>query len=237
VSSRSRPGLTRERILRAALKLIDRDGIDMLSMRKLGRALGVEAMSLYRYVPNKDAVAGGVVELLLDELELAPAAPATGAPTPAGSWRSYRDGRRAATRSRPRCSRCVRCPERRAAVERAPLPARRGRCGKAGARRGPARSRPNGVLLSYRQTATACVSWPAPRAARVRGGPVFELGLRVILAGLDLRVSRGRARRDPAAAPIEPLRSRLDTTGFQWTTHAGDVGSPGSKDQPGWQDT
>ena len=45
--------LTRRRILRAALRLIDRDGLDRLSMRKLGAALGVEGMALYRHVGNK----------------------------------------------------------------------------------------------------------------------------------------------------------------------------------------
>ncbi len=59
----------------AALELIDAEGLGTLSMRKLGDALAVEAMSLYRYVASKDALLDGVVELLTDEIEI----PAPGA--------------------------------------------------------------------------------------------------------------------------------------------------------------
>lgn len=61
--------LTRERILVAALRLIDERGLDELTMRALGAELGVEAMSIYKHVPSKGAVLDGVVELLLAELE------------------------------------------------------------------------------------------------------------------------------------------------------------------------
>jgi AcrR family transcriptional regulator len=62
--------LTRRRILRTALKLIDRDGLDALSMRRLGAALGVEAMALYRHFASKEGLLEGVAEILLEELEL-----------------------------------------------------------------------------------------------------------------------------------------------------------------------
>jgi TetR/AcrR family transcriptional regulator, tetracycline repressor protein len=64
-----RPPLTRERVLTAALHIIDQRGLDELTMRGLGAELGVEAMSIYKHVPGKGAVLDGVVELLLDELE------------------------------------------------------------------------------------------------------------------------------------------------------------------------
>jgi AcrR family transcriptional regulator len=51
---------------------VDREGLDALSMRKLGSELGVEAMSLYNHVPNKDALLDGMVEVLLRKLELPP---------------------------------------------------------------------------------------------------------------------------------------------------------------------
>ena len=86
----ARRPLTRQRILRAALRLIDRDGLDALSMRKLGATLGVEGMALYRHVGSKQALLEGVVEILLEELEL----PAAGADSWAEAWlalaRSYR---------------------------------------------------------------------------------------------------------------------------------------------------
>jgi AcrR family transcriptional regulator len=63
-SKRSKP-LTRDEIFSAALAIVDADGIDALSMRRLARELGVEAMSLYHHVPNKAALLDGVVELSL----------------------------------------------------------------------------------------------------------------------------------------------------------------------------
>src|SRR5947208_11386652 len=77
-TSRPRLPLSRDRILRAALELADAGGIDSISMRKLGQALGFEAMSLYNYVANKDDVLDGMLDLVLAESE---------PPSPSGSWR------------------------------------------------------------------------------------------------------------------------------------------------------
>src|SRR5215210_523361 len=62
--------LSRRRILEAAVRFVDREGLEALSMRKLGSELGVEAMSLYNHVPNKSALLDGMVEVLLGELEI-----------------------------------------------------------------------------------------------------------------------------------------------------------------------
>ncbi|WP_436532464.1 TetR/AcrR family transcriptional regulator C-terminal domain-containing protein [Actinoplanes sp. HUAS TT8] len=59
-------GLSREKVLDAALDLIDAHGLPALSMRKLGAQLGVEAMSLYRHVPNKDALLDGLVDRVME---------------------------------------------------------------------------------------------------------------------------------------------------------------------------
>src|ERR687897_3600398 len=67
-----RQPLSRRRILEAAVRFVDREGLEALSMRKLGSELGVEAMSLYNHVPNKDALLDGMVEVLLGELEVPP---------------------------------------------------------------------------------------------------------------------------------------------------------------------
>jgi AcrR family transcriptional regulator len=72
-------GLSRERVLAAALTLVDRDGLKALSMRRLGAELDVEAMTLYHYVPTKDALLDGLVELVLRRSE---------PPTFEGDWRS-----------------------------------------------------------------------------------------------------------------------------------------------------
>ncbi|WP_161982165.1 TetR/AcrR family transcriptional regulator [Dictyobacter alpinus] len=62
--------LTRQRILEAALGLIDQEGLEGFSMRKLGAALGVEAMSLYNHVESKRALFDGVIELLISQAPL-----------------------------------------------------------------------------------------------------------------------------------------------------------------------
>jgi AcrR family transcriptional regulator len=72
----ARRGLTRERIFQAAREIVDRHGLDALTMRSLGQALGVEAMSLYRYVKGKHALLDGVHGAILSEL---PPVPARGA--------------------------------------------------------------------------------------------------------------------------------------------------------------
>jgi len=64
--------LTRERVLHAAVELADDEGLEALSMRKLGERLGVEAMSLYNHITNKDDVLQGMVELVLAEIENPP---------------------------------------------------------------------------------------------------------------------------------------------------------------------
>src|ERR1700716_3465545 len=68
--AKRRAALTRERIRRAAICLADRDGIESLSMRKLGEVLGVEAMSLYNHVRNKVDMLDGMVDVVFSEIEL-----------------------------------------------------------------------------------------------------------------------------------------------------------------------
>jgi AcrR family transcriptional regulator len=75
----ARQPLSRDRVLRAALALADRSGTPSLSMRKLARRLGVEAMSLYKHVTNKDEVLDGLADLVVSQIVL----PAPGAP-----WRA-----------------------------------------------------------------------------------------------------------------------------------------------------
>ncbi|WP_309135415.1 TetR/AcrR family transcriptional regulator C-terminal domain-containing protein [Cellulomonas sp.] len=68
-STGARARLTRERVLLAARDLADADGVETLTMRRLAESLGVEAMSLYHHVPNKDAILDGLVELVFTEIE------------------------------------------------------------------------------------------------------------------------------------------------------------------------
>ncbi len=65
-----RQPLTRRRILGAALALADAEGLEALSMRRLGTALGVEAMSLYHHFPGKPALLDGLVATVLGEVPL-----------------------------------------------------------------------------------------------------------------------------------------------------------------------
>jgi AcrR family transcriptional regulator len=73
-----RAPLSRDRVLTAALVLADRGGIDTLSMRNLGEELGVEAMSLYNHVANKDDILDGIVDLVFSEIAL---------PSGRGDWK------------------------------------------------------------------------------------------------------------------------------------------------------
>ena len=68
--SRCRVPLTRERVLQAAVMLADQGGIDALSMRKLGQALGVEAMALYYHFASKERVLDGIVDLVFGEIDV-----------------------------------------------------------------------------------------------------------------------------------------------------------------------
>jgi TetR/AcrR family tetracycline transcriptional repressor len=80
-AARHAPGapLTRERIVTAALALVDREGLGALSMRRLGAELGVDPMAAYHYLPNKRALLDAIVEAVMAEIDLSlddPALPA-----------------------------------------------------------------------------------------------------------------------------------------------------------------
>jgi AcrR family transcriptional regulator len=62
-----RPPLNRDRVVDAALAIVDRDGLEGLTMRRLAAELGVEAMSLYHWFPNKAAILDGLVEAAIRE--------------------------------------------------------------------------------------------------------------------------------------------------------------------------
>ncbi|MEW6548540.1 MAG: TetR/AcrR family transcriptional regulator [Spirochaetota bacterium] len=69
-SAGGRSSLSRESVLRAAVELLDENGIESLSMRSLGKRLGVEAMSLYNHVANKDDLLDGSLDLVLEEIAI-----------------------------------------------------------------------------------------------------------------------------------------------------------------------
>jgi AcrR family transcriptional regulator len=62
--------LNKQRVLRAALALADRDGVRSLSMRRLAEELRVEAMSLYHHVANKDEILDGIVDVVFSEIDI-----------------------------------------------------------------------------------------------------------------------------------------------------------------------
>jgi AcrR family transcriptional regulator len=68
-NAQPRAPLSKERVLRAAITLADEGGIEALSMRRLAQELGVEAMSLYNHVANKDDILAGIVDLVVEEME------------------------------------------------------------------------------------------------------------------------------------------------------------------------
>src|SRR5688572_16957336 len=76
---KQRTPLSRELVLRAAVALADEGGVASLTMRKLAERLGVEAMSLYHHVADKDAIFDGIVDVVFGEIEL---------PASDGNWRA-----------------------------------------------------------------------------------------------------------------------------------------------------
>jgi len=65
-----REPLTRQRIVRAALRIMDEEGLEAVTMRRIGRALGVEAMSLYNHVRDKEEILDSICEEVLSEFEI-----------------------------------------------------------------------------------------------------------------------------------------------------------------------
>lgn len=89
-TTQKRAPLTRDRVLRAALELADEGGIAALTMQRIGRRLGVEAMSLYRHVRNKDDILDGIVDLVFAEIEL---------PADRSNWRTVLRAQSISTRA------------------------------------------------------------------------------------------------------------------------------------------
>ena len=87
--TKRRTPLSRERVLRAAIALADEGGFESLTMRRLAKELGVEAMSLYNHVANKDDLLDGMVDLVFAEIEL---------PSTDGDWRTAMRRRAVSTR-------------------------------------------------------------------------------------------------------------------------------------------
>ena len=67
--------LSRDRVLSAAVEFADEAGIEAVSMRKLGERLGVEAMSLYNHVKNKEDLLDGMIDVIISEIELPESTP------------------------------------------------------------------------------------------------------------------------------------------------------------------
>jgi AcrR family transcriptional regulator len=71
--------MSRDRVLEAAIALADAGGIESLTMRRLAQELGVEAMTLYYYVANKEEILNGIADLIVSEIEL---------PSAGGDWKA-----------------------------------------------------------------------------------------------------------------------------------------------------
>ena len=84
-----RDPLTRTRVIGAALEIMDADGVDAVTMRRIGRELGVEAMSLYNHVRDKEDILDGITELVMSRFEFPPTTGDWGrdARAMAGEWR------------------------------------------------------------------------------------------------------------------------------------------------------
>lgn len=84
--------LERERIVSTALALVDREGLEALSMRRLGAELGVDPMAVYYHIPNKQALLDAIVEAVMAAIDLSVDNPADSAEVRIlGAARAYRD--------------------------------------------------------------------------------------------------------------------------------------------------
>ena len=205
--ARSREPLSRERILTAAVDFVDRNGLDELSMRKLGSDLGVEAMSLYRYFPSKSELLDAMTGQLVGQLRL---------PAVDTDWRaaltdfalSYRDVARAHPRLFPLLAGAFPGgPSIQAANEAIDEVLRSAGFGQ------QAVGRAQCAIIGYM---TGSVLWllggsPFSGAARTdepqTRGDEFEFGIDAVLTGLQAKL--GEPELD--AETYEAIQSRLDT--------------------------
>ncbi|HET6549546.1 MAG TPA: TetR/AcrR family transcriptional regulator [Solirubrobacter sp.] len=88
-ATQSRTQLSRPLVLETAVAFADRHGLEALSMRKLGEELGTSAMALYYYVPNKEQLLDGMIDIVFGEIE----PPSTGV-----DWKTAMRGRARSTR-------------------------------------------------------------------------------------------------------------------------------------------
>lgn len=84
--SDQREALSRTRIIEAAIAFVDEHGLAALTMRRLGGELGVEAMSIYRYVNGREDLLEGIVDQMVDQIELQPDRDRL---KPDGGWQAY----------------------------------------------------------------------------------------------------------------------------------------------------
>jgi AcrR family transcriptional regulator len=96
-AEQARAPLSRWRVLRAAVDVADRGGLEALTMRRLAQELGVEAMSLYHHVANKEAILDGVVEVVVEEIH--EAVDRAEAPDPGDDWKTAMRARILAART------------------------------------------------------------------------------------------------------------------------------------------
>lgn len=85
-----RERLTRDRVIDAALVIMDTEGLEAVTMRRVAREVGVEAMSLYNHAQNKDDILDGIVDLVFAEIEL---------PADRSNWRTVLRAQSISTRA------------------------------------------------------------------------------------------------------------------------------------------
>jgi AcrR family transcriptional regulator len=203
---RGRPAkLSRESILVAALALLDREGAEALTMRRLGAELGVEAMSLYRHIADRAALLDGLADQLAGEIERQ-----DGAEEWPDALRTFAGELRAVARRHPAAFalvgvRVLGTPNRLGPIEDVLASLRRGGFTPARAISAHrlvssyARGYALAELTGFAIEVSADVPMPAIRALSRRlasepGDNNFRAGLETIITGL--RAERGRAERD-----------------------------------------
>jgi AcrR family transcriptional regulator len=192
--------LSRERVCREALALVDDEGLEALSMRRLGARLGVEAMSLYRHVRDKADLLDALHVAVLGDLPSVPG-PATGAQA---GWRAHLGGQaralRAALLRHPHvvalfATRPVTAPEVLRNLETT-----RGLLIQAGFSRGDADKAMVEIgifTIGHALSETQGHQSAQPGAPRLAGQAEFDFGLEALLDGISAHARPRRRRGAP----------------------------------------
>lgn len=199
-TSAAREPLTQRRVFEAALALLDREGAEGLTMRRLGGELGVSAMSLYYHVAGRERLLDGVTEVIVGEIE-----PERGGDDPLAVLRAFMTGIRRVALAHPQAFGLTALRPLRTPGGLGPVELVLGALARIGLDDEEA-VQAVGVLAGYARgfalaeaAARAGGASPAPRVGAPQGDAAFDFGVELIVEGIEARAGRAPTGAGPAA--------------------------------------